>query len=109
MIRFANLRGKEIGALSLRMDLAPHIGSHVTYDDNTYIVRDVTYNYDISEAVVRLEGVTTSPYGEFISTERLDEVARLAKGGSKLAAVKLYKDLTGVGLKEAKDYVDSLS
>ncbi len=28
-------------------------------------------------------------------------------GGSKLAVVKLVKDLTGLGLKEAKDLVDS--
>jgi large subunit ribosomal protein L7/L12 len=27
-------------------------------------------------------------------------------GGSKLAVVKLVKDLTGLGLKEAKDLVD---
>ena len=30
-----------------------------------------------------------------------------AAGGSKLAVVKLVKELTGLGLKEAKDIVDS--
>ena len=30
-----------------------------------------------------------------------------AAGGSKLAVVKLVKELTGAGLKEAKDLVDS--
>ena len=28
--------------------------------------------------------------------------------GNKLQAVKLYKDFSGLGLKEAKDFVDSL-
>jgi large subunit ribosomal protein L7/L12 len=30
-----------------------------------------------------------------------------AAGGSKLAVVKLFKELTGLGLKEAKDLVDN--
>lgn len=30
------------------------------------------------------------------------------KGTQKLAAVKYYKDVTGLGLKEAKDYCDKL-
>jgi ribosomal protein L7/L12 len=30
------------------------------------------------------------------------------KNGSLLGAVKYYKDITGVGLKEAKDYIDAL-
>ena len=36
----------------------------------------------------------------------LEEVKRLAQQGNKLEAVKLYKDMTGLGLKEAKDWVD---
>jgi hypothetical protein len=36
----------------------------------------------------------------------LAEVRRLALHGQKLEAVKLYKDMTGLGLKEAKDWVD---
>ncbi|ACU06747.1 LSU ribosomal protein L7/L12 (L23e) [Flavobacteriaceae bacterium 3519-10] len=35
------------------------------------------------------------------------DVILKAAGGSKLAVVKLVKDLTGAGLKEAKDMVDS--
>jgi hypothetical protein len=36
----------------------------------------------------------------------LEEVKRLAQQGNKLEAVKLYKDMTGLGLKDAKDWVD---
>ena len=38
----------------------------------------------------------------------LAEVRALALAGNKIAAIKLYRELTGAGLKEAKDYVDSL-
>jgi len=36
------------------------------------------------------------------------DVVLKAAGGSKLAVVKLVKELTGLGLKEAKEKVDSL-
>jgi ribosomal protein L7/L12 len=36
------------------------------------------------------------------------ELLNLLANGNKLAAVKLYKDATGKGLAESKDYVDSL-
>ncbi len=39
----------------------------------------------------------------------LSEVHALALQGQKIQAIKLYRELTGVGLKEAKEYVDSLS
>ncbi|MBT7682973.1 MAG: 50S ribosomal protein L7/L12, partial [Cryomorphaceae bacterium] len=35
------------------------------------------------------------------------DVVLKAAGGSKLAVVKLVKELTGLGLKEAKDLVDN--
>jgi len=36
------------------------------------------------------------------------EVLALAKAGSKIEAIKKYRKVSGVGLKEAKDYVESL-
>ena len=36
------------------------------------------------------------------------EVRQLLAGGNKIAAIKRVRELTGVGLKEAKDYVDAL-
>lgn len=42
------------------------------------------------------------------SRSTLAEVHALAAAGNKIAAIKLYRELTGVGLKEAKDYVDAL-
>ena len=46
--------------------------------------------------------------GEADSEEQSEfDVILTAAGGSKLAVVKLVKELTGLGLKEAKDIVDS--
>ncbi|OBF06453.1 hypothetical protein A5730_14025 [Mycobacterium sp. ACS4054] len=36
------------------------------------------------------------------------EVVGLARSGNKIAAIKLYRELTGAGLREAKEIVDSL-
>ena len=36
------------------------------------------------------------------------EVRVLAAAGNKIGAIKRYRELTGVGLKEAKDFVDAL-
>ena len=36
------------------------------------------------------------------------EIMDLMKAGQKIQAIKLYREQTGVGLKEAKDYVESL-
>jgi hypothetical protein len=36
------------------------------------------------------------------------QVVELVKAGQKIPAIKLYREQTGAGLKEAKDYVESL-
>ena len=36
------------------------------------------------------------------------EILDLVRDGRKIEAIKLYREETGVGLKEAKDYIDSL-
>lgn len=43
------------------------------------------------------------------SSNQNDEIIKLLKEGKKLAAVKLHKELTGMGLKESKDYVEQLA
>jgi ribosomal protein L7/L12 len=37
------------------------------------------------------------------------EVLELARSGRKIQAIKVYRELTGVGLAEAKDVVDRIS
>ena len=45
--------------------------------------------------------------GEVAEEKTAFDVILKAPGGSKLAVVKLVKELTGLGLKEAKELVDS--
>ena len=45
--------------------------------------------------------------GEAAETKSEFDVVLKSAGGSKLAVVKLVKELTGLGLKEAKDLVDN--
>ena len=45
--------------------------------------------------------------GEAVEEKTSFDVILKAPGGSKLAVVKLVKELTGLGLKEAKELVDS--
>jgi ribosomal protein L7/L12 len=37
-----------------------------------------------------------------------EKIMELMKAGQKIEAIKLYREKTGCGLKEAKDYVESL-
>ena len=37
-----------------------------------------------------------------------EKIMELMKAGQKIEAIKLYREQTGVGLREAKDYVESL-
>ena len=77
---------------------------------------------EISELIKEIEdkfGVTAvapvaiaggaAPAGDAGTEEEQSEfdVILTTAGGSKLAVVKLVKELTGLGLKEAKDIVDS--
>jgi hypothetical protein len=42
------------------------------------------------------------------ATTVLDEIEALLRRGNKIAAIKLYRTATGVGLKEAKDTIDAV-
>lgn len=42
------------------------------------------------------------------SMPHMPEVERLVREGRKIEAIKVYREMTGLGLKEAKDAVDTL-
>jgi len=44
----------------------------------------------------------------FGQAERMKEVVELVQNGRKIDAIKLFRELTGVGLKEAKDAVEAI-
>ncbi|ELU5587026.1 ribosomal protein L7/L12 [Clostridium perfringens] len=45
---------------------------------------------------------------EIVTKEEKDELVRLVSEGKNVQAVKRCREITGLGLKEAKEYVDGL-
>ncbi|WP_296636274.1 50S ribosomal protein L7/L12 [Polaribacter sp.] len=65
------------------------------------------YGIEPAAAAVAVAGPAAGG-GDNAADEKTDfDVILTAAGGSKLAVVKLVKELTGLGLKEAKGIVDS--
>ena len=68
------------------------------------------YGIEPAAAAVAVSGSASASDGGDAASEEKSEfsVVITASGGSKLAVVKLVKELTGQGLKEAKDLVDNV-
>ena len=64
------------------------------------------YNIEPAAAAAVMAGPAAGG-GDAAEEKTEFDVILKAAGGSKLAVVKLVKELTGLGLKEAKDMVDS--
>ena len=64
------------------------------------------------ETICREEAIVTPAPGLMATIQRAqqmsEEVRRLAKTGRKVEAIKLLREKSGLGLKEAKDLVDRL-
>ena len=63
--------------------------------------------YGIEPAAAAVAAAGPAAAGEAVEEQTEFDVILKAAGGSKLAVVKLVKELTGLGLKEAKGIVDS--
>ena len=63
--------------------------------------------YGIEPAAAVVAGPAAGGGGEAAEEQSEFTVVLKAAGGSKLAVVKLVKELTGLGLKEAKELVDN--
>ena len=64
------------------------------------------YGIEPAAAAVAVAGPAAGGGGEAVAEKSEFDIILKAAGGSKLAVVKLVKELTGLGLKEAKDIVD---
>jgi large subunit ribosomal protein L7/L12 len=65
------------------------------------------YGIEPAAAAVAVAGGAAAGGGEAAEEKSEFDVILKSAGGSKLAVVKLVKELTGAGLKEAKEMVDS--
>ena len=64
------------------------------------------YGIEPAAAAVAVAGGAAAGGGEAAEEQTEFDVILKAPGGSKLAVVKLVKELTGLGLKDAKELVD---
>ncbi|MGY5847736.1 50S ribosomal protein L7/L12 [Salegentibacter sp. HM20] len=64
------------------------------------------YGIEPAAAAVAVAGGAAAGGGEEAEEQTEFDVILKAAGGSKLAVVKLVKELTGLGLKDAKELVD---
>jgi len=66
------------------------------------------YGIEPAAAAVAVAGPAAGGAGEAAAEEQTEfDVVLKAPGGAKLQIVKLVKELTGLGLKEAKEVVDA--
>jgi ribosomal protein L7/L12 len=64
---------------------------------------------DALERGERPAAPATTPLAEPLAPEEMDDAARqLVKMGNTIAAIKLVREQTGMGLQEAKEYVERL-
>ena len=76
-------------------------------NDLADILKD-EYGIEPAAAAVAVAGGAPAGGGDAVTEEKSEfDVVLTAAGGSKLAVVKLVKELTGLGLKEAKELVDN--
>jgi len=64
---------------------------------------------EAKDAVEAIQWRQASPSGSGIDRNLEDEVVSLLEREQKIEAIKLYRERTGVGLKEAKDAVEALA
>jgi large subunit ribosomal protein L7/L12 len=80
---------------------------NLTVKDVNELATILKDEYGIEPAAAAAVAVAAADGGAAAEEQTEFEVILKAAGGSKLAVVKLVKELTGKGLKEAKELVDS--
>jgi len=80
---------------------------NLTVKDVNELATILKDEYGIEPAAAAAVAVAGPAAGEAAEEQTEFDVILKAAGGSKLAVVKLVKELTGKGLKEAKELVDS--
>ena len=85
------------------IDFVPQQGDIIIKDEEVYIVEKRVWDDNNSETII----YASLNYASVPADVNDLEVIKLGKSGEKLQAVKLYKEIHQVGLKEVKDWVDA--
>lgn len=84
-------------------DFVPQHGDTIIKDDKIYVVDRRVWDDDSSETVI----YATLSYVSLAADVNDQEIIEIGKSGKKVQAVKLYKELHKVGLKEAAEWVNT--
>ena len=113
--------GKTVSLIEWKKQRTGHILNAKKSAEFESIFNSIRSNYENKKAYetalnpfVAAPGVTRSAIvasvkAPILSKDKMTQVLDLVTNNQKLAAVKLYKDFTGAGLKDSKDFVDSIS
>ena len=85
------------------IDFVPQQGDLIIKDEEVYIVKKRVWDDDNSETII----YAILNYASVPADINDLEVIKLGQSGEKLQAIKLYKEIHQVDLKEAKDWVDA--
>lgn len=84
-----------------------NIGDYVRLSNKNYVIKRKLYNLENDE--ITFVVALTDELSNIVDIDTHTIVKYLVDQGKRFEAVKHLKEHTSMGLKEAKDYVDSLS
>jgi LSD1 subclass zinc finger protein len=89
----------------------PSCGGPLDYDGGSITIRCpfCTNSVIVPEELRTSAAHHHAPTGWHEQVSKLAQIGQLVRAGNKIAAIKLYRETFGVGLKEAKDAVESLA
>ena len=87
-------------------DILNAVGS-MTVLELTALIKEIEEKFDVSAAAVAMAGPAGGGAAVAAAAEQTEfTVMILTSGEQKVSAIKAVRELTGLGLKEAKDLVD---
>ena len=87
-------------------DILNAVGS-MTVLELTALIKEIEEKFDVSAAAVAMAGPAGGGAAVTAAAEQTEfTVMILTSGEQKVSAIKAVRELTGLGLKEAKDLVD---
>jgi large subunit ribosomal protein L7/L12 len=82
--------------------------SNMSVMDLATLTKDLETKWGVSAAPVAVAGPAAAGGGEAAAAEQTEfEVVLVEAGGNKIGAIKAVREITSLGLKEAKDLVEA--
>lgn len=82
--------------------------SNMTVLELADLVKEMEDKFGVSAAAPAVAVAAAGPAGEAVEEQSEFDVVLESFGAKKIAVIKVVRELTGLGLKEAKDLVDNV-